>query len=93
MSFKETVIFNTCILNNNVTFCHCCSGVKSCPTLCNLMDYSLLGSFVHGIFQARILEWVAISFSRRSSPTKGSNPGLLKWQWTLYHQANREALM
>ena len=35
--------------------------------LCNPMDSSLPGSFVHGIFQARILEWVAISFSRGSS--------------------------
>ena len=34
---------------------------------CKHMDCSLLGSFVHGILQARILEWVAISFSRRSS--------------------------
>ena len=32
--------------------------------LCGPMDYSLLGSSVHGISQARILEWVAISFSR-----------------------------
>ena len=38
-----------------------------CPNLCNPMDCSLPGSSVHGIFQARILEWVAISFSRRSS--------------------------
>ena len=38
-----------------------------CPTLCDPMDYSLLGSSVHGIFQARVLEWVAISFSRGSS--------------------------
>ena len=38
-----------------------------CPTLCNPMDYSLPGSSVCGIFQARILEWVAISFSRGSS--------------------------
>ena len=38
-----------------------------CQTLCNPMGCSLPGSFVHGIFQARILEWVAISFSRRSS--------------------------
>ena len=38
-----------------------------CPTLCNPMDYSLPGSSVHGIFQARVLEWVAISFSRVSS--------------------------
>ena len=41
--------------------------VKSCQTLCNPMGCSLSGSSVHGIFQARILEWVAISFSRGSS--------------------------
>ena len=35
----------------------------SCPTLCDPMDCSLSGSLVHGIFQARVLEWVAISFS------------------------------
>ena len=40
---------------------------QSCPILCNPMDCSLPGSSVHGIFQARILEWVVISFSRRSS--------------------------
>ena len=39
----------------------------SCPTLCNPMGYSLTGFAVHGIFQARVLEWVAISFSRGSS--------------------------
>ena len=38
-----------------------------CPTLCNPMDCSLPGFSVHGIFQARVLEWVAISFSRGSS--------------------------
>ena len=38
-----------------------------CLTLCDPMDCSLPGSSVHGIFQARILEWVAISFSRGSS--------------------------
>ena len=40
---------------------------KSRPTLCDPMDHNLPGSSVHEIFQARILEWVAISFSRRSS--------------------------
>ena len=40
---------------------------KSCPILCDPMDYSLPGSSVHGILQASILEWVAVSFSRRSS--------------------------
>ena len=37
---------------------HACA--QSCPTLCNTMDCSLPGSSVHGIFQAIILEWVAI---------------------------------
>ena len=39
----------------------------SCPTLCDPVDCSLQGSSVHGIFQARVLEWVAISFSSGSS--------------------------
>ena len=43
-----------------------CVCVQSCLTLCNPMNCSLPGSSVHGIFQARILEWVAISFSSRS---------------------------
>ena len=42
-----------------------------CPTLCEPTDCSLPGSFVHRILQARILEWVAIPFSRGSS-----NPGI-----------------
>ena len=41
--------------------------IKSCQTRCNPMDCSPPNSSVHGIFQARILEWVAISFSRESS--------------------------
>ena len=40
---------------------------QSCPALCDAMDCSLPGSSVHGIFQARILEWVAIWFSKGSS--------------------------
>ena len=40
---------------------------QSCPTLCNPVDCSPPGSTVHGILQARILEWVTISFSRGSS--------------------------
>ena len=42
-------------------------SLHSCPTLCDPMDCSLPGSSVHGIFQARLLEWVAVSFSRGSS--------------------------
>ena len=49
------------------------SGMKvlvaqSCPTLCDPMNSSLPGSSVHGILLARILEWVAIPFSRSSGP-------------------------
>ena len=40
---------------------------QSCPTLCDPMDCSLPCSSVHGIFQTRVLEWIAISFSRGSS--------------------------
>ena len=47
---------------------------QSCPTLCDPMDYSLPGSAIHGIFQARVLEWIAISFSRGSS-----RPSIQTW--------------
>ena len=39
-------------------------SLQSCSTLCNPMDYGPPGSSVHGILQARVLEWVAISFSQ-----------------------------
>ena len=42
-------------------------AAQSCWTLCNLVDYNLPGSSVHRIFQARILEWAAICFSRVTS--------------------------
>ena len=44
-----------------------CLVTQSCLTLCNPMGCSLPGSSVHGILQARILEWVAMPFSRGSS--------------------------
>ena len=47
-----------------VSMCVC---AQSCPTLCGLTDCRSPGSSVHGISQARILEWIAISFSRGSS--------------------------
>ena len=43
---------------------------QSCPTFCEPMDCSPPGLSVHGILQARILEWVAMPFSRGSSQTK-----------------------
>ena len=51
------------LIHNNM----CVLGTLSCLTLCNPMDSSLPGFSVHGIFRARILEWVAIPFSRGSS--------------------------
>ena len=53
--------------------------VKVGLTLCNPMDYSPPDSSVHGIFQARTLEWVAIYYSRVSSDP-GIKPSLLHWQ-------------
>ena len=51
-------------------------------TLCHPMDCSLPGAFVHGIFQARVLKWVAISFSRRSSlPRDQTNISLYLLHW------------
>ena len=52
------------------TPCIWSEATQSCPTLCDPMDCSPPDSSVHGIFQARILEWVAISFSRGSSQAK-----------------------
>ena len=52
-----------------------------CPTLCDPMDYSLPGSSIHRIFQARVLEWVAISFYRGSSQSRD-------WTW-VSHIAGR----
>ena len=58
--------------NITLTYLLCESVVKvlviqSCLTLCNPLDCSSPGSSVHGILQARVLEWVALSFSRGSS--------------------------
>ena len=52
---------------------------QSCPSLCNLMDFSSPGSSVHGILWARILEWIAIHLSRGSSPLRNwtQSPALL----------------
>ena len=50
------------------------------------------GSSVHGIFQATIVEWVAVSFSRGIFPTRWLNPSLLLGRWILHHWATRETL-
>ena len=54
--------------------CVCAKLFQSCSTLCDPMDYNPPGSSVHGILQARILEWVAMSSSRGSSQPRD-------WTW------------
>ena len=58
---------------------------QSCPTLWDPMDSN-------GTLQARILEWVAFSFSRGSSPTQGSNPGLPHCRQILYQLGYEESV-
>ena len=62
---------------------------QSSLTLCNPMDCRPPGSSVHRILQARILEWVAISFSRGIFPTQGLKPGLCLWRQMLYHLSHQ----
>ena len=67
-----------------LTYTHCLPAcallAESCLTLCDLMDCNLPGSSVHGILQARILQWVAISSSQEIFSTQGRNLHLLHWQ-------------
>ena len=71
--FKYLVFKVKWVLSNSGLFSHITLSesesevAQSCLTLCNLADCSLPGSSVHGIFQAIVLEWIAISFSRGSS--------------------------
>ena len=57
---------------------------QSFLTLCDSMDYT-----VHGILQARILEWVAFPFSRGIFPTQESNPGLPHCRRILYQLSHK----
>ena len=70
LSDCSLLVKNEHFLNNHILMC---MFAHSCPTLCNPMDCSLASFSVHGIFQARILEWFAISFSRGS---------FRPWDWT-----------
>ena len=61
---------------------------QSCPTLCDPMDRSPPGSSIHGIFQARVPQWGAIAFSRRSS-VPSLSPGLPPCTQRLYHLSHQ----
>ena len=66
-----------------VCVCACAKSLQLCPTLCDPIDQRLPGCSVHGILQARVLEWVAMSSSRGSSQPRDQiqvSLSLLHWQ-------------
>ena len=80
------------VVNIGMCVCSCVLSHFSCLTLCNLMDCSPPGSAIPGVFQARILEWVAMSSSRVSFwPRDWTGISCIS-KWILYHWATREAL-
>ena len=77
--FQPLVCVCVCVCVCACACVHACA--ESCPTPCDPMDCSLPGSSVHGIFQARILEQVAISYSWGSSqPGDQTSVSCLHWQ-------------
>ena len=75
---REAPLLNSCAV--------LCLVAQSCQTLCDPMDCSPPGSSVHGILQAKILEWVAISYSRGSSrPTDRTRVSCITARFFFYH--------
>ena len=69
-------------------------SLLSCPTLCDPVDCSPSGSSVHGILQARVLEWVAMPSSRGSSQARGWTHNYYVsciGRWVLYHSCHLES--
>ena len=85
------------VLHTSTVYTCTGSGAQLCPTLCiPVDDYSPPGSCVHGVIQARILEWVAISSCRGSSPPRdgtGVSCGSCIGRCTLSHCATWECLV
>ena len=93
---KQTQKYITCTLKWSVSWDFSRNSVcaQSCPTLWDPMDCSLPGSSVHGIFQARLLDWVATSYSRGSWPRDQTWVSCISCigRHILYHCAIWEAL-
>ena len=82
--------------SNKLNLMRACSVTQPCPILSGPMDCSLPGSSVHGTFQPRILEWVAISCFRGSSqPRDGTQVSCASCigRWILYHCTTWKALL
>ena len=90
LSFKPTFLLSSVTFIKRLFNSSSLSAIvaQSCLTLCNPMDCSLPGSSVHGILQARLLEWVAFSFSRGSSWPR--DPAL---QESLHHLSHQGSLL
>ena len=92
------IVSNLCccfqlMMKISYVWCVWCSVTKLCPALCYPMHWRPPGSSVHGIFLARILEWVAISFSRGSSWLRDWIHVSCLGRRILYHWATWEALL
>ena len=85
-NFPISTTFSSYLCSDNsmcVCVCVCAKLLQSCPTLCDPIDQRLPGCSVHGILQARVLEWVAMSSSRGSSQPRDQiqvSLSLLHWQ-------------
>ena len=83
-----------CVMATDSAFqeqCACAHLAQSCLLLCDPMDCTLPGSSVHGISQPKILQWVAISFSRASSQPRDGTRVSFIGRWILYHWPTRKA--
>ena len=87
-----TVSWRGCLSCSQLTSCLSVS-FQSRPTLCVSMNCSLPGSSVHGLLQARILEWVAMPSSRVSSWLGDQTWFSYIARWAFYHRVTREALV
>ena len=89
-----SVHFFLCCFERSSLGCVRAQSLHSCPTLCDPMDRSLLRCSVHGILQARVLEWVTIPFSSRYLPNPGiktmspASPALQVNSFLLSHQGS-----
>ena len=83
MDYLKIPIF--LLIDPKIIDCTYAELLQSCLTLCDPMDCSPPGSSVHGILQSRILEWVAIPFSRRRGKAAQSCLTLCELNWGLLH--------